>query len=62
MALKKIGALWTKESKKGGEFLSGTLDLGVLGEVRIMVFKNEKTEENHPDYTVQLVVPDEEKK
>lgn len=38
-----------------------TVDLGGLGEMRIMVFKNEKAEENHPDWAINLVLPDTEK-
>lgn len=62
MALKRIGALWTKSDKNGKEYLSGPLDLGALGETRIMVFENEKAEENHPDFTVHLVTDDKEEK
>ncbi len=59
---RRIGALWRKSAKKGTDkkdFFSGTIDLGVLGEVNIMVFENEKTEKNQPDYTIH--VPVEEK-
>ncbi len=53
MALKTISALWRKEGKKGS-FLSGPIDLGVLGKVNIAVFQNEKTEgdEKKPDATI----------
>jgi len=44
MALKSIGALWRRESKKG-EFLTGMLDLGILGQVQIGIFQNEKSSE-----------------
>ena len=59
MALKPIGALWRKEGKKG-KFLTGTLDLGVLGEVNIAVFTNEKGEgdEKKPDATICLFEDD----
>ena len=58
MALKQIGVLWKKEGKKSA-FLSGVLDLGVLGKVNIGVFQNEKDEQNEqekskPDATIVL--------
>ncbi len=57
MGLKKIGALWSKEDKNKKPYLSGTLDLGVLGEVQIMIFQNKhKEEENQPDATISLIV------
>ena len=57
--LKSIGALWRKEGKNGN-FLSGTLDLGVLGKVNIAVFTNEKTEgdEKKPDASIMLFQED----
>lgn len=62
MALKRIGALWTKKDKKGKDFMSGSVEMGALGHINVMIFQNEKAEENHPDYTVHLIVPDEEPK
>ena len=56
-ASKQVGALWKHTAKQGdtGVFLSGTLDLGVLGEVPIVVFKNtRKTKDNQPDYRIVL--------
>lgn len=55
MALKQIGALWKKEGKSG-DYLTGTLDLGVLGKVNIAVFQNEKGEgdEKKPDARICL--------
>ena len=61
MALKRVGALWKKTDKKSREYLSGALDLGALGEARIMVFQNDKQEENYPDYVVSLVTDDPDK-
>ena len=60
MALKTIGSLWPKEGKKGS-FLSGTLDLGVLGTVNIGVFQNERTEgdEKKPSARIVLFEKDE---
>ena len=55
MALKEIGVLWRKEGKKG-PYLTGTLDLGVLGKVNIAVFENEKNEgaDKKPDARIML--------
>lgn len=55
MGLKTIGALWRKEGKNGN-YLSGTLDLGVLGTVHIAVFQNEKGEgdDKKPDARIAL--------
>jgi len=61
MALKRIGALWKKTDKKGKEYYSGNVDLGALGEIRVMVFENEpKQEENHPDWTIHLATDEKE--
>ena len=55
---KTIGALWIKEYEKDGKkrkMMSGELDLGALGAVKIAVFKNEKKEkDNQPDYRIVL--------
>ena len=61
MALKKIGVLWKKNSKQNKEYLTGTLDLGALGESRIMIFPNDKKNDNHPDYTISLLSDESEK-
>ena len=55
MALKKIGALWKKSDKNGKDYLTGQLDLGVLGKVQIAVFQSpEKQNEQSPDATIHL--------
>ena len=55
MALKKIGALWTKSDKHGKDYLAGQLDLGVLGKVQIAVFNNsEKQNEQSPDASIHM--------
>jgi len=61
MALKRCGALWSKEDKKGKKYYSGTIELGVLGDAKIMVFENEKKGENQPDMTISLLTDDKEK-
>ncbi|WP_319526189.1 hypothetical protein [uncultured Desulfosarcina sp.] len=55
MALKKIGVLWQKKDKNEKDFLSGSIDAGLLGEVKIMIFKNEKADDNQPHFTVHLL-------
>lgn len=60
MALKPVGALWKKQDKNKKDYLSGNLDLGALGEARIMVFPNEKKEGEQPDYRISLVADDKE--
>ena len=59
MALKRVGVLWKKTDKKNREYFSGNIDMGVMGEVPIMIFENEKAEEKHPDYTIHLVTEEE---
>lgn len=48
---KEVGALWERD----GSF-SGTIDLGVGGEVSIQVYKNDKKEDgsNQPDFRVVI--------
>ena len=62
MALRKVGALGLKDSKKGGKFMSGILELEGRGgpKVRILVFKNEKKSgDKDPDYTIHQSEDDE---
>jgi uncharacterized protein (DUF736 family) len=59
-ASKQIGALWRRTAKQGetGDFLKGVLDLGALGQVPIVVFKNtRKKKDNEPDYRIVLSAP-----
>ena len=53
---KQVGALWRHQSENVGQFLTGILDLGGLGEVPIAVFKNDRKEEGskQPDYRIVL--------
>ncbi len=59
MALKKIGVLWRKDGKNG-KYLTGTIDIGVLGKVNVAIFPNEKTEgdEKKPDARIYLFEDD----
>ena len=54
---KQVGALW-KHAPKGEQksaFLTGTIDLGVVGQLPIAVFKNDrKTKDNQPDYRIVI--------
>jgi uncharacterized protein (DUF736 family) len=60
MALKNIGVLWKKD-KNGKKFLSGTLDNGIHGDIRIMIFPNEKGKsEKSPDYRIVMATDDAE--
>jgi len=54
--MKKVGALWKKTGKGDKEFLSGTVDLGVLGEIPVMIFPNDRPDkgEKEPDFTICL--------
>jgi len=53
---KQVGALWRHENQNVGQFLTGILDLGGLGEVPIAVFKNDRKEKGsrQPDYRIVL--------
>ena len=53
---KQIGALWRHQKEGVGSFLSGTLDMGALGSVPIVIFQNQRKEEgsNQPDYRIML--------
>ena len=54
----KIGALWNNRSKGKTAFLSGVINAGLLGQKRVVVFKNElKEKDNEPDYHILLSEP-----
>ena len=36
------------------KYLSGTLDLGALGKIRLVAFKNDKKQGNQPDWKVYV--------
>lgn len=60
MALEKIGALWLKEGKKGGKYMSGKITIGGE-EIRLTVFKNRyKDTDNKPDYIINQNIDDKE--
>jgi hypothetical protein len=51
--LKQIGVLWKRQGGKE-KYLSGKLDLGLLGEHHIKIFENSKKDddESQPDYRI----------
>lgn len=60
-----ILALWKHQSKKGQQYLSGIIDLGVGGSANVVIFPNKnKKKDNYPDYygklSQPLVAPDGE--
>lgn len=59
--LRPVGALWKKEGAKG-EFLSGDIDAGLLGKIRVLIFPNNKQEEHHPDYRMFLIIGEKAEK
>ncbi len=62
MTNRKIGALWSKKTSDGKEYFSGVIS-DLRGEIQIVVFKNDKKEnENQPDYDILLSEPKEENK
>ena len=62
MTNRKIGALWSKKSSEGKEYLTGVIS-DLRGEIQIVVFRNDKKEnENQPDYDILLSEPKEAEK
>lgn len=54
----QLGGLWINESKKGEKYM-----VGYLGNLRLLVFKNQyKEEEKHPDYIMYVDEKDREEK
>ena len=53
---KQVGALWRHEKEGVGAFLTGSLDLGGLGEVPIAIFQNQRKKKGskEPDYRIVL--------
>jgi hypothetical protein len=52
----KCGALWSGKDKSGDPMLTGAFDecLPIVGGMRIVVLKNDKTKAEQPDYAVYL--------
>jgi len=53
---KQVGALWRHEKEGIGAFLTGSLDLGGLGEVPIAIFQNQRKKKGskEPDFRIVL--------
>jgi len=52
-----IGALWSKQSKGGANYFSGSIEIEGK-KTQIVVFKNQfKKEEKHPDWKIFVSVP-----
>lgn len=55
-----IGALWLKRSKSDVPYLSGEITIGDR-KIRLVVFKNKKSKDTHPDYKIFESKPMEKK-
>lgn len=54
-----IGCLWKKQSAKGMEFMSGSIEIN--GEkINIVIFSQQKKSEKAPDYKILISKPREE--
>ena len=61
MPKRKIGALWSKKTSEGKEYFTGVIS-DLRGEIQIVVFRNDKKNENQPDYDILLSEPKQEEK
>jgi hypothetical protein len=57
----KSGALWLKTSKSGKMFMSGVIKVNEE-DIPILVFKNNKGQEKHPDYNIYIADDKKEEK
>jgi len=49
-----IGHLWIKKDRQNREYLAGVVSLGLFGEVPIVIFKEDKKDnEKAPDYVIR---------
>lgn len=60
MANRKIGALWSKKTNEGKEYFSGVIS-DLRGDIQFVIFKNDKKNENQPDYNILVSEPREGK-
>lgn len=60
MALKKIGAIWEKRSKKGRKYLRLSFNGDVPKEIFLTAFKNTYKKGKQPDWNVYIDVEEEE--
>jgi hypothetical protein len=59
MAFKKIGVLWKNKNKQDVEYLTGKIDLGVLGSFTVAIFQNKKKSDDQPDCNMCLMTNEE---
>jgi len=58
---KPCGVLWEKKDAQGRMYLGGVLNLGLLGEIPVVIFKEtEKKNPMSPDYIVRVARKNEE--
>lgn len=60
---RNVGAFWGKKDKNGKGFLSGTVDLGIFGEIQVNIFKNSfrDASKNEPEYYMKAAFSGKEK-
>lgn len=57
---KPCGVLWEKRDAQGKMYLGGVLNLGLLGEIPVVIFKEtEKKSLTSPDYIVRVARKEE---
>lgn len=57
--LKKIGFLWKQTDKHDQPYFAGTIDAGIFGQIKIMVFTNSfKKKDGQPDATINIILDD----
>lgn len=50
--LRRIGALWLREGKKGNKYMSGVVEVG-SSKINVLIFKNtDKQNGKSPDYLI----------
>jgi hypothetical protein len=53
---KTVGKLWWSKKRDGTGFLSGVINLGVLGDYNIMVYQNIKKKKGSRDCDYNIVI------
>jgi len=57
-----VGAAWKRKDKNGNDYLSVSLDLGMLGKRSVVIYPikpEEKKSDKSPDYRVTMFTPEE---
>jgi hypothetical protein len=57
---KKVGILWEYATSTNTPYFSGYIDLGIGGQVKVVVFRNDYKEGNQPDYNIFISNPKED--